>query len=166
MIHLKCILDSVSIWGRDFIFFNMDTWSFSKLTLWNSLICYILLFLEPLDFSVDTTISLRIKSLNSFFVMFVFFLFLAHCSKMPSSRLGIKSEDGHLCLIHNERRQAFTILWLSVMTSVGFCRCLLSISYWCLLSSWIVIKIYKIIFILSLKWSDDFSYWYFFIIEV
>ena len=67
-------------------------------------------FLEPLDFSVDTTISLRIKSLNSFFVMFVFFLFLVHCSKMPSSRLGIKSEDGHLCLIHNERRQAFTIL--------------------------------------------------------
>ena len=102
-----CLYD----WGRDFIFFNMDTRLFSKLTLWNSLICYILLlFLEPLGFSVDTTISMRIKSLNSFFLMFVFFPFLAHCSKMPSSRLGMKGEDGHLCLTNNERRQAFPIL--------------------------------------------------------
>lgn len=168
MIHLKCILKIVCLydWGRDFIFLNMDTWLFSKLTLWNSLICYTLLFLEPLDFSVDTTISMKIKSLNSFFVMFIFFLFLAHCSKMPSSRLGMKGEDGHLCLTNNERRQTFTILWLSVMTAVGFCRRLLYISHWCWLSSWIVIKIHKIIFIPSLKWSDDFSFRYSFLIEV
>lgn len=121
-------------------------------------------FLESLEFYVYTIMSLRMKSLNSSSVMFVISPSLAYCSKASSSRLHIKGENACPCLILNDGRKTFNVLLLGMRTVVIFVDVHWQIGhvtsyFWLMLPSRIV-KLYKMIFILSLKWSDNFSRWY------
>lgn len=72
-------------------------------------------FLESLEFYVYTIMSLRMKSLNSSFVMCAISPSLAYCSKTSGSRLHIKGENACPCLILRDGRKTFNILLLGMI---------------------------------------------------